>query len=285
MTGDKVTPAIVVGVRDGEHAAMSYALSRAEQLGCDVRVVHAYHVPQSAVGSVYALDVAAGFEAGGNQVLAEARRYVQSLHQAVKVHYVLTSGLASAVLVEESADACEIVIGPDNSSWVSRLFEGEVCRFVVTGTKCPVVVVPERSAPLAARQEIVLTAGDEPPAEGPLGYAFEMASASKKPLRILHVAPDRTTEVENDLLSVSMSDLLERWRQRYDDVKVDLTIVCGDPPSEVRRRSESAAMVVVGRSHVSHVPHLFERPFAEKLIVRASCPIAVVPPSWTRNGM
>jgi len=240
-------------------------------------VVHAYYVPQSTVGTAYALDVAAGFEAGGNRVLGEARRYVRSLNQTVKVHYALTRGHASAVLLEESARARELVIGPDSGSWVSRLFEGEVCRFVVTGTKCPVVVVPKHSASLGGRKEVVLTAGDEPPAEGPIRYAFEMASASRRSLRILHVAAPGMTGLENDLMSDSMSQLLEGWRQRYREVEVDLTITCGDPPSEIRRRSESAAMVVVGRPHASRVPYLFERPFAQKMIVRPQCPIAVVP--------
>jgi len=96
----------------------------------------------------------------------------------LKVHYALICGHASAVLLEESARARELVIGPDNGSWVSRLFEGEVCRLVVTGTKCPVVVVPEHSASLGGQKEVVLTAADEPPAEGPIRYASDEVGSS-----------------------------------------------------------------------------------------------------------
>lgn len=278
MNEEDVKPSIVVGVRDGEHAALSYAVSRARQLGCEIRVVHAFYVPQSTTNSAYALDVAAGFEAGGNEVLAEARRYVQSLDPTVNVHYILTRGHASPVLLDESARAAELVLGPDDSSWVSRLFEGKVCRFVTIGARCAVVVVPARLTGSNARHEIVLTAGDEPPAEGPLRYAFEMASASRESLRILYVAPRGTTELEKELLSISMSRLLESWQHRYRGVKVELTIICGDVSSQIRRQSESASMVVVGRSPAARVPYVFERPFAQRMIVRPSCPIAVVPP-------
>ncbi|MGZ5366901.1 universal stress protein [Aeromicrobium sp.] len=277
MSEEEARPPIVVGVRDGEHPALAYAISRARQLGCEVRVVHAYYVPPSTY-SDYALDVAAGFEARGNEVLAAARSQVESLEPAVNVHYVLTRGHASPVLLEESANAGELVLGPDNSTWVSRLFEGEVCRSVVSKAKCAVVVVPERPNASDARHEVVLAAGEEPPTEGPLQYAFAMASESEAPLRVLRVAPRGTTDPENEQLSISTSRLLEGWKDRHRGVAVELTIVCGDASSQIRLQTESASMVVVGRSSVSRVPHVFDRPFEHKMIVKPSCPIAVVPP-------
>jgi len=212
---------IVVGVANGQHAALSYGVSRAEQRGCELRVVHAYYVPRSTIDAVYAHDVAAGFEAAGHEVLDEARRFVESLNSSATVHFILTRGHASPVLLEESVRAAELVLGPDNASWVSRLFEGQVSQFVVTGSGCPVVVVPEGWTTSESRHGIILTIGDEPPAEGPLSYALESASSLKEPLQLIHVAPEGTTELENDVMRVNVSRLLEGWQHRYPRVKVE----------------------------------------------------------------
>lgn len=119
---------VVVGV-DGtplSEAAVRFAFAEAHDRDCGVTVVHAVDQEQD--------------RDAGEAVLA------QFADRSPDVRTVVRVGLASRVLIDESAGAELLVVGSRGRAGLSGMLLGSVSQAVVHRAHCPVAVVRESSA-------------------------------------------------------------------------------------------------------------------------------------------
>lgn len=232
---------VVVGVDDGQTAALDYAAALALRLGCAVRVVHAYVVPPAPMGAAYGVDIPESFRLRGQEIVDAAVRHLGSAHPGLVVEPVLHRGMAPALLESESAEASVLVIGPDASKpWYFRMFEGRIAHRLVEHAACPVVVVPETWGPAHDVASVVVLTDREADAQGPLSFAREAATTRGAELEIVHV-DDRAEAVEI---------------------------------------ANQAGLLVIGRPQARHLTDLATDSLAQQLVSAVGCPVAVVPADY-----
>lgn len=142
---------IVVGV-DGSPAsdeALRWAMQEARDLGATLVAIHAWSVPYSMYtlpGSTVDEGV---LEASARAVLTEAlARTVSAPPFALEERVV--KGTPEVALVEAAADADLLVVGASHLGVLGRLLLGSVSSAVMHRSPCPVVVVREPAATVAA---------------------------------------------------------------------------------------------------------------------------------------
>ena len=137
---------IVVGI-DGSResiAALRFALGEARLRGETVKAVTAWHIPAAAYG--------AGFtpsppgeeeeEEAAREMLAAALEAAGAGEEAgVPVESVIRKGDAAHVLIEESEEATQLVVGCRNLKFVGRLLRHSVSGHCSREAHCPVTVV------------------------------------------------------------------------------------------------------------------------------------------------
>ena len=270
---------IAVGIADKHPAVLDYAAREAERASCKVRLVHAYLVPASAMGSVYGLDVPEAYRAAGQEVLDEAVRHLTTTGATAPVESVLTRGFAPNVLEAATRSARMLIIGPDESKpWYIRMFEGRVARHLAGHADCPIVVVPDTWDLPHDDAPIVVMIDGESSAHGPLEFAFETASARGAELRVLHVtSPEQGT---HDDQWDAIRRLVEAWYSRHPEVRGSSEVVKGDVREVAVRTAENAAMLILGRPHERRVTGILMDSLAQEIIAEAGCPVAVVPSTY-----
>ena len=151
-----VSGVIVVGVDGSEtsHDALRWAAEEARLRSARLVVVHAWSfVPMQPIGDPGMLAVPAGDlpgqlqaeSAGARIALDDAVDAVLGAGTEIEVEPKLVERDAGEVLVSESADADLVVVGSHGRSGFKAALLGSVSRHVVDHSKCPVVVVKQRS--------------------------------------------------------------------------------------------------------------------------------------------
>jgi nucleotide-binding universal stress UspA family protein len=151
-----VSGVIVVGVDGSEtsHDALRWAAEEARLRSARLVVVHAWSfIPMQPIGDPGMLAVPAGDlpgqleaeSAGARIALDDAVDAVLGAGTEIDVERKLVERDAGEVLVSESADADLVVVGSHGRSGFKAALLGSVSRHVVDHSKCPVVVVKQRS--------------------------------------------------------------------------------------------------------------------------------------------
>lgn len=274
---------VVVGVADRQLAALDYAAAEALRAGCRVRVVHAYVVPPSAMGSVYGVDVPESFRAGGQEVLDGAVEHLRANRPTLEIEEVLCRGFAPAVLESESAGAQLLVIAPDTAKpWYFRMFEGRVAHRLVEHAACPVLVVPDTWTPAHDAAPVVVMIDGEAGAQGPLSFAFAAAADRGAELHVVHVDPDSAPEHEAEWHAVRR--VADTWFAANPRVQGSARVVRGDVRAAAMDVASDAGLLVLGRPRERRMPNLLMDSLAQDLIAAAGCPVAVVPAGYDRGA-
>ena len=271
---------IVVGVEDKQLAALRYALTEAQSLGCGVRVVHAYSL--SAPGTVLLGDGILDASAEtAYAVLDVAREFIESQDIKVPVEYAAEFGAPSQILQDQAKMARALVLGPDNATWYERILAGEVGSWLAVRAECPVIVVPENWPPTQVRRGgIIVTIDGATDAHGPLTFAFSAADRRKEELHVLHVVPPATSEADEEEHRVNIAEVLAGWADKFPGVVVFRSVVFGQTDAACIGSTSLASLVVVGRPRGNSLPFSLVRPVAVSVIKEANCPVAVVPPNY-----
>lgn len=138
---------IVVGVDGSAHsvAALRYALSEAKAHDCVVRAVAAWHVPALAytgAGLAPTTNLADDYQAAAEAHLEEALAAVAGEVDAVTVQRLLREGDPGHVLVAESEQAQQLVVGSRGHGNIGELLLGSVSHYCCRHAHCPVTVIP-----------------------------------------------------------------------------------------------------------------------------------------------
>lgn len=280
MDSTRMNRPIVVGIEDKQLAALRYALSEAESLGCGVRVVHAYSI--STVGpALVGDDIMDASAETAYAILETARDFIESQDIKVPVEYVVEFGAPTQILQAESLTARALVLGPENAEWYERILAGEVGSWLATRAECPVIVVPEHWYPHQVRRGgIVVTVDGATDAHGPLTFAFAASDRLKQELHVLHVVPPATSEADEEEHRLNIAEVLAGWADRFPTVPVFRSLVFGQTDEACIRSTSLANLVVVGRPHGHGLPFSLVRPVAVSVIKEANCPVAVVPSNY-----
>ncbi|CAN5376512.1 universal stress protein [soil metagenome] len=270
---------IVVGVEDDEPASLRYAIAEAERLGCGVRVVHVFEVTGNP-GAAEPAEWVSACRESASSVLDRARKLVDYLDSDVPVEYVLYDGRTEDVLVQLSAKARMIVLGPDDASWRELLFKGHISRRLAQEAWCPVVVVPP-DWDADQKGSVIVTLDNTTTAYGPLRFAFDTANHRHSPLRALNVTPVAASSRASELRRQSIDDLLGDWAEDYPQVPVWTEIQVGEVAERVKAAIRDAVLVVVGRPHHHSVLASGWASEADNLITEPLCPVAVVPSTYS----
>lgn len=274
MTSKSQFP-VAVGVTDHETAILEYAAVEAGRADCRLRLVHAYAVPPSAMGTSYGYDIPAEFRRDGEQVLREAEALVADTIDKKHVNCVLSQGVPPTVLERESRSARLMVIGQDPPKpWYFRLYEGRSAHHLAEYSHCPVVIVPRTWVEVPRRDQVVAFVDGPRAAHSILEYAFSTAASRGAPLKIVHVAEDDPIGYER---WHATKDVVDAWATAYPDVHLTMVVDHGSRQRIVVDAAKAAALVVLGQPHVELAARVFAHSLARAVITRAACPVAVVP--------
>jgi len=185
MNAEHVPPVVVaVDGTDRSTGALRYAVDQALTLVAPIRIVHVSpgYVPMTPFLPYSPGDV----EAGGRAILRDAAAQVSASAPGVSVVTQLRKGSRTGEIVSATADARLLVIGHETRAGVERLMTGATTAKVAARAACPVVVVPSdwEVAPLQGR--VVLGIKSPVHAFELLARAFEIASARRATLVVVH---------------------------------------------------------------------------------------------------
>ncbi|MFY9914503.1 MAG: universal stress protein [Nocardioidaceae bacterium] len=278
MVQEPMVRPVVVGV-DGSAAALracEYAGEVAAELGCGLRLIHAFRpLVEATADESFG---AAAMKNDGYRILREAAQYLRR-HTDAPIGVVLSEGRPSGVLAEASHGASVVVVGrralpDDDEPQPSSLVMG-----LVPAAACPVVVVPPDGSPPETTAIVVGIAESQHSHEA-LRFAFAEAARHKTGVTLVRAWPIHGPEGHgpwflrdqeaNEILDEAVADLVTA----YPDVPVERVVESGWPVDALLRHATDAALLVVGNA--AHDDPDAVGGVTRQLVARSQVPVAVV---------
>ncbi|MGV9613532.1 universal stress protein [Nocardia xishanensis] len=278
---------IVVGVDGSTHAllAVEWAAHSAVRHGAPLHLVHA-------IGTGWDFGPRIGVLALHNQAyrdegaaaLAAAEQVARA---AVKSHLVdITTEVEApppiSVLTGRSRTAQLLVVGTRGMDRFERALLGSVSTALTNRAKCPLAVIPTRSA--AEPSHLPVLVGVDGSACSLLAVEIAFDEASSRGVDVVAVLtwtePDpgnpaaETAEQASALLSQSLAGYIEK----HPDVHVRRVLLEGDPARRLLREAERAQLVVVGSRGRSGLTSLALGSVSSTVLHRAKIPIIIARP-------
>ncbi|SHF69835.1 universal stress protein [Streptoalloteichus hindustanus] len=284
------TPPVVVGVsgiEEEDAPVVAWAAEEAARRGAALRLVHVYvalpyTTPVMLNGPIPPLDDEAVREAG-RAALDRAANQVRATHPALDLGTELTGGQPELALRTESATASLLVLGAHHHGPLAEAVLGSTAGAMSVTSACPVVAVPVDRQPSAPDGPVVVGVDDPGTARAAVEFAVAEASRRGVDLHAVHCwagqaalggeVPDEP-ERHEQVLAEATAELAERWP----DVRLHTTSVRGDALSELLRRSDDAALLVVGTHGRHRLGAVVLGSVSRALLRSARCPVAVVRP-------
>ncbi|GII76712.1 universal stress protein [Sphaerisporangium rufum] len=280
---------ITVGVDGSAHAAaaVDWAAEDAARAGAVLRIVHVrepwageypFHRMEGFNESLTdycagVLDAAAG----------RAREHVPGL----EVSTALITGAVVERLRHESENADTLVLGSRGMGGFTGLVLGSVGLALAGHAAGPVVIV--RDVRPASYRKVVVGVDGSPHSEAALGFAFEQASARGWQVEAVHSWPMPAlspvaagyTDIMSDVSEAGtrgMRQWLAPWRDKFPDVPVTETGICGHPVPALGEASQTADLLVVGSRGLGGFTAALLGSVGHGVLHHAHCPVAVVRP-------
>ena len=291
MSPSLVPGSVLVGVdgSPGSDLALSWAAQHARHSGRPLVVLHA-------VGYAVVTDFAIDLPQSEEDLLAAGRRVTERALEAVgqeqptvvaTAHGVV--GDARAVLSRFAEGAEVLVVGSRGRGPLSSLLLGSVSVALAAHAPCPVVVVrpPSTNVPSDELSVVVGVSGAECDTEV-LTLAFELASAQRRPLEVVHAFGPAVVFPYPDLLGPDLekrldeaadrllTDSLEGYADKFPDVVVHRRLIPETPSQALVDASGTAAVLIVGcRGRGPTQSHLLGS-VSRAVVERAHCTVVVV---------
>ena len=252
---------VVVGVDGSEESlrAVEWAALEARRHSWPLRIVsapaemprmHAYHASPAEITAVLR-GVAA-------RALGAAVTRCEEVAPGMSVETELLSGPPAVAVTDTGSGAALLVVGARGAGGFAAMLLGSVSRYVASRAPCPVVVVREET--MGVHREIAVGIRDPQDVDGTLAFAFEEAALRRADLvavhtwyRLPHVHgraeelrpadPDRVSAEASRQLAAA----LDRWHDKYPDVRVRQDVIHGHPARVLASYSARTDLVVLGR--------------------------------------
>ncbi|MFI8237169.1 universal stress protein [Streptomyces sp. NPDC085866] len=277
---------VIVGVdgSPGSLVAVDWAAREARYRDVPLRLVHAVRHPAEA-----------------DDALREAEARIARRHPDLRIDSDLVAAEPVPALLTAAEDAELLVLGsPGPGGGVAGLLAGSVADGVVARSRRPVVLVPvgrgqekHRTgaggtvSQTTAVPDVVLGLDLTDPHDAVAEFAFDAALRRAAGLRVVHgwsADPYAHGEVgashagpRGVTSGRALSELLERWREKFPGVEVSEQAVIGTAGTHLAEASGSASLVVVGRTERRMPVGAAIGPVTQALLQHGSAPVAVVP--------
>ena len=216
MTNDETKP-VVVGI-DGSNAAIDaaqWAISEALARDVPLRLIFAANTPRTQ-GDPAIRGPAAEY---GQASLRAAAAAMVAMGEPVKVETDLLWGPPSNALIAESRRAAMVCVGTVGIGIMARAILGSTATGVATWAHCPVAVIrPRAGTHSVAENWVAVGIDDRPSYDVAVTMALREARIRNAPL--VAVGLGCNTFGVNTVEKTERR--LERWRQQYPDVRIDV---------------------------------------------------------------
>lgn len=266
---------VVVGVKNGQHAALAAAVRQARLRDVPLTVVHAYGVRPDAAPLVVVDELLAAARHRADEVLNAALRFIRPMAGGLSVSAESVRGPAGEALARRAELADLLVVGADGHRFRDRLCGATVAFEVSDRAQCPVLVVPEGLPTWRDQGSVTVVLDEEQAIEGLMCFALEEARRARTQLVVVRLFDqDVSPAAQQDPASwfetflrpegAGLPDVAVRWAG--DGESRDLCI----------KETATAAVVVVGKPHGRSILH--PRSDASTFVLaHAEGPVAVVP--------
>jgi nucleotide-binding universal stress UspA family protein len=294
-------PYVLVGIdgSDPSLEALDLAADEAILRDCLLRIVSVIHWPvlSAPVGpeSGWEIDGALIRDARG-EVDAAARR-ASRRHPGLHITTDVLAGAPASVLIEESSAAELLVVGHRGRGGFAALVTGSVPAQVATSARCPVLVARPAAPGAGEHPEGPVVVGVDRSAHAAraVEFAFDEASRRGVPLVAVQVwtepvhpsngAPARADDeacAARDEARHTVATALGGYREKYPGLAVEVELIrSADTEDALVRRSDGAALMVVGSRGRGALAGALLGSVGHALIHHAACPVAIVRPDGT----
>lgn len=266
---------VVVGVKDGQHAALAAAVRQARLRSLPLTVIHAYDVRLDAAALAEADDVLRVAHRRADDVVNAALRFARPIAAGVTISGESVRSDASDVLTRWSGLADLVVVGAEGHRFRDRLSEATVAREVVGRAQCPVLVVPEGLPSWREQGSVTVVVDDAQATEDLTHVALEEARRSGTQLVVVRIVDGAAAPVRHQDPTAWFSAFLGGGGAEYPDVVVRWA---GDDENKdlCVKEATAAAVVVVGTPVGRSILHSTSGA-SSFVLTHAEGPVLVVP--------
>jgi nucleotide-binding universal stress UspA family protein len=276
---------VLVGFDDTatSERALRWGAEEASLRRLPLTVCHAWHwsypVPPSGPEAVETV------RKMGKHILDKGVMIAGEVAPQVQVRARLSSGPASAILVEQSGNAALVLVGAHGRGGFGELAAGSAAVQVPAYAHCPVLVV--RNA--ADRSRPVVVGVDRSPAsEAALGFGFEEAALRRQPLIAVHACwePEAIVSAEmgmvtdpeqlREMAACRLERTVSPWREKYPYVAVETSLVMATPLHALRNVADGAGLLVLGARGVGGAEWLRLGAVSSAMVQHALCSVAII---------
>lgn len=305
-------PRVVVGLdgTPGSRAAAVVAARSATRRGVPLRAVVAVEPPSRGAGRSWAAvagvplapiaETARRTAATARGVLDDVLRQVRREDGAAPDAEVTTViGPAAEVVLDAARESDELVLGHRGRGRATSVLLGSVGLTCVLHARCPVTVVPPPvPAEGPAPTRVVVGVDGSEDSRAAVTYALREAGRRGAPLTAVVAYPDEAVtwpamadvppwpqdlaRVEVERAAAMVDAAAAAVRRAGDPVgDVEVTGAPGSPGAVLTDATWEAALLVVGHRGRGAARSVLLGSTGLGCLVRAVCPVTVVPPGWT----
>ncbi|MBR7825623.1 universal stress protein [Actinospica sp. MGRD01-02] len=284
---------VVAGVDGSENSARAalWAAGEAERRKTTLALVHALHLPDSAVPPIEPTGYAQRRRAEGTTLLDKAVVGVRAHFPDLQLDVELTDLDPAHALVEFSRTAALLVTGSRGHGGFSGMLLGSVSRKLAEHAHCPVVVVREEPALPEAGDVIVLGIGRNPV---PAAARFAFETARREGVDLVAVRawwPNAMYTGVAGLGAMYVGDpersrreaiaeieaAVKPHRAEFPDVRLRMTVSEGNSVPVLVDAARAARLVVVGAHRRRGPLSVGPGYVVEGVLAHCPTPVAVVP--------
>jgi len=260
-----VTKPVLVAVDGSEESllAAEWAAMEANRHRLPLRIVSApTTAPRLHSSQVSPATIASVLRDVSARALRTAVTRAEKVTPGLEIATDLLSGPPALAVAGSGSGAAMLVVGARGAGGFAAMILGSVSRYAALRATCPVIVI--RQASMAVHQEVAVGVRDPQDTTEALTFAFEEATVRDADLMVVHAwywfpsalrapvdqdaadtrfQPEQISQEASRCLSAS----LNRWREKYPDVRVRDDVIHGHPARVLAHYSARADLVVIGR--------------------------------------
>ena len=284
------TKPVVAGVDGSEESllAAEWAAMEANRHRLPLRIVSApATVPRLHSFQVSPATIASALRDASARALRTAVTRAEEVAPSLEIATDLLSGPPALAVAGSGSGAAILVVGARGAGGFAAMILGSVSRYAALRATCPVIVI--RQASMAVHQEVAVGVRDPQDTTEALTFAFEEAAVRHADLMVVHAwywfpsalrAPVDQNAAEarfqpeqiSHEASRSLSASLNRWREKYPEVRVRHDVIHGHPARVLANYSARADLVVIGRHGSPGIGSI-----QHALLDHVRGPVAIVP--------
>ncbi|MCR2808860.1 MULTISPECIES: universal stress protein [unclassified Microbacterium] len=278
-----MTNRIVVGITDApvSRRALDWAVQRAADRRQTVELISVVGGAVGAVGERAVIEEA--METSRQRLEDEVRRIEE---RGVVATVRVERGNPVKRLIDAAADAALLVIGSDYRGPDSGPARGAHGVRIVSGARCPVVVVPDLD--VSGRSGVLVGADGSDVSERAIAFAAAEADRMREPLTVVTVwtpvvtphnpgvYPEEYLRNMQSLAEEALALSVAGLRQDYPDLEIVKHVEEGYPSEILNRMAGSARLAVLGSHGRGAVARLLLGSISEEVLARLATITSIV---------